>query len=166
MKKGAKIGIGIGVVVALGVASYFLFFRKKDKPKKKKSDDDSDSFKDTIYIGDMKYINAYKNKSNNIDKDSSWVNISATKKEGAINKGDIAVISETNEKLDGEYPVLGVWHNKNDYVGAVLLEINKNYKPVWDKKDGKDKTFSGFGEVKIYRKESTSEIGGCGCGAV
>jgi len=165
MKKGAKIGIGIGVVVALGVASYFLFFRK-GKPKKSNSDSNSDNTKQTSYKGKIKaitpsYTASYKGAD--IDVDSSFVGFSPFSLT-QINKGDIAIISNTNEKLDGEYPVLSVIEDtKSGKPFSVQLAINKNYKPVFT--DKADRTFDGFGDIRIMKTESKSDIGGCGCGA-
>jgi hypothetical protein len=154
MKKGAKIGIGIGVVVALGVASYFLFFRKKDKPKN--SNSDSDDTKQTSYKGKIKAITPF-------DDDSSYVGFSPYSTT-ELNKGDIAIISDTNKKLDGEYPVLDIFKDsKSGKPFSVKLAINKNYKPVFI--DKADRTFDGFGSIRIMKTESKSDIGGCGCGA-
>ena len=165
MTKGTKTGIVIGVVVALGVASYFLFFKNKgeDKPKNNKSDSDSDSdekdFRQTVGISNM--ANIVKMPS---DGTKHYIGLATGRQsKGTFEKGDIAVISNTTDKLNGEYVIEGISTDTNGNINAITLDIIKNYKPVYDS-DGKDETFNGFGKI-IIQKELKSDIGGCGCGA-
>jgi hypothetical protein len=159
MTKGAKIGIGIGVVVALAVGSYFLFFRKgkKDDNKNKKgSDDNSDAPMETVYKMPVTSLEKVKDKP-----DNAFFTVGSPRpKKGRIVKGDTAIISGTN-KFDGEYPVDGVWIDKNGKLGAVSINLKGKYKVVYPKGESYDRTFEGFGQMEFKRPISSF----CGCGA-
>ena len=158
MTKGAKIGIGVGIAVALAVGSYFLFFRKgkKDDNKNKKgSDDNSDAPMETVFKSPVTYLQKVKDKP-----DNAWFHFytKSRPEKGRIVKGDTAIISGT-DKFDGEYPVDGVWNDKNDKVGAVSINLKGKYK-VTPTDGSYDRTFEGFGQMEFKRPISSF----CGCG--
>lgn len=160
MTKGAKIGIGIGVVVALAVGSYFLFFRKKgDKNgnNKKSKGGDSNTPMETVFKSPVTYLQKVKDKPNN-----AWFHFynDVRPAKGTVIKGDTVIISGT-DKFDNEYPVDGVWIDKNEKIGAVSINLKGDYNVLYPKGETVDRTFEGFGKME-FKRPISSFCGGCG----
>lgn len=160
MTKGAKIGIGVGIAVALAIGSYFLFFRKKaDKNgnNKKSSSDDSNIAMETVFKSPVTYLQKVKDKPNN-----AWFHFNNEDRpaKGTVIKGDSVIIAST-DKFDGEYPVDGVWIDKNGKVGAVSINLQGKYEVVYPQGKNEDRTFEGYG-VMLFKRPVSSF---CGCGA-
>lgn len=159
MTKGAKIGIGIGVAVALAVGSYFLFFRKKGNKNSENSKGDlkSKTPMQTVHKSPVTYLQKVKDKPNN-----AWFHFYTDKRpaKGTVIKGDTVIISGT-EKFDNEYPVDGVWIDKNGKLGAVSINLKGDYKVLYPKGKTEDRTFEGFGQM-VFKRPISSFCGGCG----